>query len=60
VLVRVLFSAGIYPAINGLRNPGGSDTDDTVMMSLYFALGIFLLLAVQNPPAHRSLIAFAA
>jgi len=56
----VLFSAGIYPAINGLRNPGGSDTDDTVMMSLYFALGIFLLLAVQNPSAHRSLIAFAA
>jgi len=56
----VLFSAGIYPAINGLRNPVGSDTGDTMMMSLYFALGIFLLLAVQNPPAHRSLIAFAA
>jgi uncharacterized YccA/Bax inhibitor family protein len=29
-------------------------------MGLYFALGIFLLIAVRNPSAHRSLIAFAA
>lgn len=31
-----------------------------MMMSLYLTLGIFLLLAVRNPSAHRSLIAFAA
>ena len=31
-----------------------------MMMGLYFALGIFLLLAVRHPSAHRSLIAFAA
>jgi hypothetical protein len=31
-----------------------------MMMGLYFALGIFLLIAVRNPSAHRSLIAFAA
>jgi hypothetical protein len=37
-----------------------SDTGDTMMMGLYFALGIFLLLSVRNPSAHRSLIAFAA
>ena len=30
------------------------------MMSLYSALGIFLLIAVRNPSAHGSLIAFAA
>ena len=60
VLVGVLFSAAIYPAINGLRNPVRSDSGDTMMMSLYFALGVFLLLAVRNPQAHRSLIAFAA
>ena len=30
------------------------------MLSLYVALGVFLLLAVRNPSAHRSLIAFAA
>jgi ABC-type Fe3+-siderophore transport system permease subunit len=31
-----------------------------MMLSLYVALGIFLLIAVRNPSAHRSLIAFAA
>jgi hypothetical protein len=31
-----------------------------MMMGLYFALGIFQLIAVRNPSAHRSLIAFAA
>ena len=30
------------------------------MLSLYITLGVFLLLAVRNPSAHRSLIAFAA
>ena len=60
VLVGVLFSAGVYPLIGGLLHPADSDTGDTMMMSLYFALGIFLLIAVRNPLAHRSLIAFAA
>ena len=60
VLVGLLFSAALYPAIGGLRDPLHSDTGDTMMMGLYFALGVFLLLAVRNPPAHRSLIAFAA
>jgi hypothetical protein len=31
-----------------------------MMLSLYFALGVFLLMAVRNPSANRSLIAFAA
>jgi hypothetical protein len=60
VLVGLLFSAGVYPLIGGLLHPADSDTGDTMMMSLYFALGIFLLIAVPNPSAHRSLIAFAA
>ena len=60
VLVGVLFSAGVYPLIGGLLHPADSDTGDTMMMSLYLALGIFLLIAVRNPSAHRSLIAFAA
>jgi hypothetical protein len=60
VLVGLLFSAGIYPLIGGLLHPADSDTGDTMMMSLYFALGVFLLIAVRNPSAHRSLIAFAA
>lgn len=60
VLVGLLFSAAIYPIIGGLRDPAHSDTGDTMMMALYFTLGAFLLLAVRNPAAHRSLIAFAA
>lgn len=59
-LVGLLFTAAIYPAIGGLKDPTHSDTGDTMMMGLYFALGIFLLIAVRNPSAHRSLIAFAA
>ena len=60
VLVGLLFTAGIYPTVGGLLNPAGSDTGDTMMMSLYFVLGILFLIAVRNPLAHRSLIAFAA
>jgi hypothetical protein len=60
VLVGLLFTAAILPVIGGLRDPVGSDTGDTMMMGLYFTLGIFLLLAVRNPAAHRSVIAFAA
>lgn len=59
-LVGLLFSAGIYPLIGSLLHPADSDTGDTMMLSLYVALGIFLLIAVRNPSAHRSLIAFAA
>jgi hypothetical protein len=60
VLVGLLFTAGIYPLIGSLRDPAGSDTGDTMMLSLYVTLGIFLLIAVRNPAAYRSVIAFAA
>ncbi len=60
VLVGLLFTAGVYPLIGSLLHPADSDTGDTMMLSLYIALGIFLLVAVRNPSAHRSLIAFAA
>jgi tryptophan-rich sensory protein len=60
VVVGLLFTAAIYPLVGSLRDPAGSDTGDTMMMSLYLTLGVFLLIAVRNPAAHRSLIAFAA
>src|SRR5260370_9497198 len=60
VLVGLLFTAGVYPLIAFLLEPAYSDTGDTMMLSLYVALGIFLLIAVRNPSVHRSLIAFAA
>jgi len=50
----------VYPLIDSLLHPADSDSGDTMMLSLYVALGIFLLIAVRNPSAHRSLIAFAA
>jgi len=59
-VVGLLFSAGVYPLIGSLLHPAGSDMGDTMMLSLYVPLGIFLLIAVRNPSAHRSLIAFAA
>lgn len=60
VLVGLLFTAAILPTLGGVRDPGHSDTGDTMMMGIYCVLGIFLLIAVRNPAAHRSLIAFAA
>jgi len=59
-VVGLFFSAGFYPLIGSLLHPADSDTGDTMMLSLYVALGVFLLIAVRNPSAHRSLIAFAA
>jgi hypothetical protein len=60
VVVGLLFSAGIYPLIGSLLHPADSDIGDTMMLSLYVTLGIFLLGAARNPSAHRSLISFAA
>jgi hypothetical protein len=60
VVVGLFFSAAILPLIWGLRDPAGSDTGDTMMMSLYLTMGIFMLMAVHRPAEHRSMIAFVA
>jgi succinate-acetate transporter protein len=55
VLGGLLFTAGVIPLIMFFsREPGVP-----MLMSIYVTLGIFLLLAVRNPTANRSLIAFA-
>jgi hypothetical protein len=54
VLVGLLFSAGIYPLTMSLWKLKESDYGDDMMLSLYFALGIFLLMAVRNPSANRA------
>src|SRR5215813_15246578 len=59
-LVGLLFVAGIYPVAMDLWYANPSDTGDDMMLSLYITLGVFLLLAMRDPSAHRSLIAFAA
>ena len=56
----LLFSAGIYPVTMILWQRDQSEYSEAMMLSLYVTLGIFLLLAVRNPSANRSLIAFAA
>jgi hypothetical protein len=60
ILVGLLFTAAVYPVAMDLWHGHAEDTGDTMMGGLYLTLGIFLLLAVRNPSAHRSLIAFAA
>ena len=56
LLVGLLFSALIYPMIIfAAQEPALS-----MMLSVYATLGIFLLLAVRDPSANRSLIAFTA
>jgi hypothetical protein len=62
VVVGLLFLAAVYPVLMSFWRPSQWDIGGGVqmMLSLYFTLGIFLLLAVPNPAAHRSLIAFTA
>ena len=55
-LVGLIFVASAYPLVLFARQAPGL----SMMFSLYVTLGVFLLLAVRNPWAHRSLIAFTA
>jgi hypothetical protein len=49
VLVGLLFSAGVYPMAMSLWHPSPSDDmGDTMMLSLYFTLGVFLLVDTTN------------
>lgn len=57
-LVGLFFVAGIYPLLTSIPQHQQSDYGDQMMLAVYFVLGIFLLLAVRRPAAHRSLIAF--
>ena len=54
-VVGLLFLATIYPLATMTH-----DETLQMMLSLYVTLGVFLMLAVRNPSAHRSVIAFAA
>lgn len=60
VLVGLLFLAAIYPITGILWGKEQPQYGDAMMLSLYFTLGILLLMAARDPSANRSLIAFAA
>jgi hypothetical protein len=55
-LVGLLFLALAYPLMMFVRQ----DPALSMMFSIYVTLGVFLLLAIRNPSASRSLIAFTA
>src|ERR1035441_4870774 len=54
--IGLLFLALAYPLIVFVRQDPGT----SMMFSIYVTLGVFLLLAICNPFASRSLIAFTA
>jgi hypothetical protein len=56
VVVGLLFVGLAYPMVLFIRQEPAL----SMMMSLYVTLGVFLLLAVRNPSASRSVIAFTA
>ena len=55
-LVGVVFVMLVYPMVIFMRQEPAL----SMMLSLYVTLGVFLLLAIRNPPASRSVIAFTA
>ena len=57
VVIGLFFLAAAYPIATNLWEPHLAG--ETMMLSIYFALGVFLLLAVRTPSEHRSLISFA-
>lgn len=54
--VGLLFMAMVYPMVMFMRHEPAL----SMMLSLYVTLGVFLFLAIRNPSAHHSLIAFTA
>ena len=55
IVAGVLFLAGAIPLVMFFSR----DPTVAMLMSIYVTLGVFLLLAVGDPMAHRSLISFA-
>jgi hypothetical protein len=55
-VVGVLFVALAFPMVMFIRQAPAL----SMQFSLYVTLGVFLLLAIRNPSASRSVIAFTA
>lgn len=56
LLIGLFFLVLSYPLVTSLRREPAL----SMMLSLYVTLGVFLLLAIRNPGANRTLILFAA
>ncbi|MGH9517374.1 MAG: DUF6632 domain-containing protein [Terriglobales bacterium] len=61
VLSGLLCLAGLYPLTGALRDGAAStiNPQDQMILSIYIALGVFLLIAARDPREHRSLVLFA-
>jgi Family of unknown function (DUF6632) len=59
LIAGLIFLGGIYPIAIYLWRPGNASPGDAMMFSLYVTMGVFLLVAVRNPAAYRSLISYA-
>ena len=61
IFVGLACLAGLYPLAGALRDGVAStiNRQDQMILSIYIALGVFLLLAARSPREHRSLILFA-
>ncbi len=61
VLTGLACLAGLYPLAGALRDGVATtiNRQDQMILSIYIALGVFLLIAARNPREHRSLILFA-
>lgn len=60
IAAGLLFVAGVYPLATSLWDWRHSDEIVPMFLSIFVTLGVFLLIAVRNPSAYRSLISFAA
>lgn len=65
VIVGLTFVGLIYPLYSDLQHSNwlvsmNGNECEPMFLSFFIPLGVFLLLAVRKPAAHRSLIAFAA
>jgi len=50
----------LSPHMDSLLRANQSTNNEVMLLSIYFTLGVFLLIAARNPSANRSLIAFTA
>jgi hypothetical protein len=55
-IVGTLFLLGVF----GLTQWNKADVFPQMLAAVYATLGLFLLLTIRNPSAHRSLISFTA
>lgn len=59
-LMGMFLVTGISPLITSMMHPKQSDFRDQMILTVYVTLGVFLLLAIRNPAANRTLISFTA